>query len=115
VGALNDAISPEEPAEGYFLDVRFKGVERSNANEERPSTNVIEYSAAPGAGNRVKYNYKYEYRPPGRADAGARRGGDAAPVRSARPGYVAGLGARRRRQSVVRRGRVLHRLQQSEP
>ena len=64
VGALNDAIAPEEPAEGYFLDVRFKGVERSNANEERPSTNVVEYSAAPGAGNRVKYNYKYEYRPP---------------------------------------------------
>ncbi|HAJ35943.1 MAG TPA: hypothetical protein DCL15_09640 [Chloroflexi bacterium] len=64
VGALNDPVSPEEPAEGYFLDVRFKGVERPNANPERPSTNVIEYSAAPGAGNRVKYNYKYEYRPP---------------------------------------------------
>lgn len=64
VGALNDALRPEEPVEGYSLEVRFKGFDRPNTNTERASTNVIEYSAAPGAGNRVKYNYKYEYRPP---------------------------------------------------
>ncbi|HQY90849.1 SH3 domain-containing protein [Caldilinea sp.] len=64
VGALNDTLQPEEPVEGYFLDVRFKGVERPNTNTDRPSTNVIQYSAAEGSGNRVKYNYKYEYRPP---------------------------------------------------
>jgi len=64
VGALNDPNRPEEPAEGYFLDVRFRGVERPNTRGERPSSNVIEYSAPPGAGNRVKYNYKYEYTPP---------------------------------------------------
>jgi len=64
VGLLNDATRPEEPVEGYHLEVRFKGVERPSTNEERPSGNMIEYSAAAGAGNRVKYNYKYEYRPP---------------------------------------------------
>lgn len=64
VGVLNDAARPEEPAEGYFLDVRFRGVERPNTRGEQPSTNTIEFSAPPGAGNRVKYNYKYEFRPP---------------------------------------------------
>ena len=64
VGILNDANRPEEPAEGYFLEVRFRGVDRPNTNVERPSTYTFEYSGTPGAGNRVKYNYKYEFRPP---------------------------------------------------
>lgn len=64
VGELNNATKPEEPAEGYFLEVKFNGFDRPNTNTERPSTNTIEFSAPLGAGNRVKYNYKYEYRPP---------------------------------------------------
>lgn len=64
VGVLNDVNQPEEPAEGYHLEVRFRGVDRPNTSVERPSTNRIEYSAPPGAGNRVKYNYKYEFSPP---------------------------------------------------
>jgi hypothetical protein len=39
-------------------------VDRPNTNVERPSTYTFEYSGTPGAGNRVKYNYKYEFRPP---------------------------------------------------
>lgn len=64
VGVLNDVNRPEEPAEGYFLEVRFRGFDRPNTSAERPSTNTIEYSAPLGAGNRVKYNYKYEFSPP---------------------------------------------------
>jgi hypothetical protein len=64
VGALNDVNRPEEPAEGYYLEVRFRGVDRPNTKGERPSTNTIEFSAPLGAGNRVKYNYKYEFSPP---------------------------------------------------
>lgn len=64
VGALNDTNKPEEPAPGYYLDVKFEGVSRPNTNDVKPSANDILYSAPPGSGNRVKYNYKYEYRPP---------------------------------------------------
>jgi hypothetical protein len=64
VGLLNDVNQPEEPAEGYFLEVRFRGVDRPNTRGEQPSTNQIQFSGPPGAGNRVKYNYKYEFSPP---------------------------------------------------
>ena len=64
VGALNDANRPEEPAEGYYLEVRFRGFDRPNTRGEQASTNQIQFSAVPGAGNRVKYNYKYEFSPP---------------------------------------------------
>ncbi|MFO7635262.1 MAG: SH3 domain-containing protein [Caldilinea sp.] len=64
VGVLTDVNQPEEPAEGYSLEVRFRGVDRPNTSTERPSTNTVEFSGPPGAGNRVKYNYKYEFSPP---------------------------------------------------
>jgi hypothetical protein len=54
----------EVPAEGYYLTVKFEGFERPNAAGNVASTNVFESSAAPGSGNRVQYNYKFEYRPP---------------------------------------------------
>lgn len=54
----------EEPAEGYYLTVTFEGVPRPNAVGNVASTHVFEYSAPPGSGNRVLYNYKYEYHPP---------------------------------------------------
>jgi hypothetical protein len=58
-------VSPlEEPAEGYFLTVKFEGFVRPNAIGNVASKDVFEFSAPPGSGNRVLYNYKYEYRPP---------------------------------------------------
>lgn len=54
----------EEPAEGYSLAVSFEGVPRPNAVGDVASKDVFEFSAPPGSGNRVQYNYKYEYRPP---------------------------------------------------
>lgn len=58
-------VSPfEQPLEGYYVTVMFEGFERPNALGPVPSSNVFEFSAPPGSGNRVQYNYKYEYRPP---------------------------------------------------
>ncbi|MEX1020352.1 MAG: hypothetical protein WDZ49_11885 [Litorilinea sp.] len=58
----------EVPAEGYRLMVQFEGVERPNANAGATSTNAFEFSAPPGFGNRVQYNYKYEWFPPNPAN-----------------------------------------------
>lgn len=60
VGPLNNN---EVPAEGYFLEVEFEGFDRPSRYEEEPSRDVFEFSAPPGAGNRVQYNLKYEYHP----------------------------------------------------
>lgn len=58
-------VSPyEQPAQGYYLTVLFEGFERPNALGPNASRNVFEFSAPPGSGNRVQYNYKYEFRPP---------------------------------------------------
>lgn len=58
-------VSPyEQPLPDYYLTVKFEGFERPNAIGHVGSTEVFEYSAPPGSGNRVQYNYKYEYRPP---------------------------------------------------
>lgn len=54
----------EEPAAGYFLTVTFEGVPRPNSIGPVASRDVFEFSAPQGSGNRVQYNYKYEYRPP---------------------------------------------------
>jgi hypothetical protein len=54
----------EQPLENYFLVVKFEGFERPNALGHVGSKNVFEFSAPPGSGNRVQYNYKYEYHPP---------------------------------------------------
>jgi hypothetical protein len=54
----------EQPLAGYYLTVNFEGFERPNALGPVPSKDVFEFSAPPGSGNRVQYNYKYEYRPP---------------------------------------------------
>jgi hypothetical protein len=54
----------EQPLENQSLVVKFEGFERPNALGPVTSTGVFEYSAPPGSGNRVQYNYKYEYRPP---------------------------------------------------
>jgi hypothetical protein len=55
---------PEEPLAGYCVDVKFENIDRPNTNVDAPSRAAIDYSAPLGAGNRVKYNYKYEYLPP---------------------------------------------------
>ncbi len=54
----------EVPAEGYLIKVLFEGFERAPTNGVSPSANDFEFSAPPGAGNRVQYNWKYEYTPP---------------------------------------------------
>lgn len=54
----------EVPAAGYCVDVKFEGFDRPNTNVDKASTDAFEFSAPPGAGNRVEYNYKYEYTPP---------------------------------------------------
>ena len=59
-----DPNAEEDPAAGYYLHVLFDGFERPGTNERRPSREEFEFSASPGAGNRVEYNLKYEYRPP---------------------------------------------------
>ena len=58
-------VSPfEQPLPDYYLTVLFEGFERPNALGKVASRDVFEFSAPPGSGNRVQYNYKYEYRPP---------------------------------------------------
>jgi hypothetical protein len=54
----------EQPAPGYCLEVKFEGFGRTATNAKQPSTDAFEWSAPPGAGNRVQYNLKYEYLPP---------------------------------------------------
>lgn len=71
-------IEPGEPipankevaAEGYFLQVTFNGSPRPGTNDLKPSTGGIYFdcSAPKGAGNRIEYNIKYEYRVPDRID-----------------------------------------------
>ncbi|MBX3051004.1 MAG: hypothetical protein KF753_06005 [Caldilineaceae bacterium] len=56
-----DAV-PDDAAPGYFLEVQFQGFDRPNTNVELPSFDHFEWSAPPGGGNSVLYNYKYEYR-----------------------------------------------------
>jgi hypothetical protein len=57
-------VPEADPAEGYFLEVLFEGVDRPQTNVVQPSFDHFEWSAPPGAGNRVEYNFKYEYTPP---------------------------------------------------
>ena len=58
-------VSPyEQPLADHFLTVKFEGFERPNALGQVASKDVFEFSAPPGSGNRIQYNYKYEYRPP---------------------------------------------------
>jgi hypothetical protein len=54
----------EVPAAGYRLMVLFDGAERPNARQGSVSAEEFEFSATPGSGNRVEYNYKYEWFPP---------------------------------------------------
>ena len=51
---------------GYHLNVTFQEYGRPNTKGEQPSTDFFDYSVPPGtgSGNRVKFNYKFEYRPP---------------------------------------------------
>jgi hypothetical protein len=57
-------VPEADPAQGYFLEVLFEGVDRPQTNVVEPSYDRFEWSAPPGAGNRVEYNYKYEFTPP---------------------------------------------------
>ena len=76
-GKLYVGVSPyEDPAPGYYLTVQFEGFVRPNSAGNIASTDTFEYSAPPGSGSRVLYNYKYEYRPPDPATVG----GDATPL-----------------------------------
>ncbi len=54
----------EEAAEGYLIKVLFEGFERPPTNGQQASRPDFDFSASPGAGNRVSYNLKYEYTPP---------------------------------------------------
>ena len=54
----------EQPAAGHYITVLFEGFERPNAVGHVASGDTFEFSAPPGFGNRVSYNYKYEYYPP---------------------------------------------------
>ena len=76
-GKIYVGVSPyEDPAPGYYLTVLFEGFERPNSAGNIASTDTFEYSAPPGSGSRVLYNYKYEYRPPDPRTVG----GDATPL-----------------------------------
>ena len=54
----------EEAAPNHYLTVTFEGFQRPNHLGNIPSADHLDYSAPPGSGNRVLYNYKYEYHPP---------------------------------------------------
>ena len=76
-GKIYVGVSPyEDPAPGYYLTVQFEGFERPNSAGNIASTDTFEFSAPPGSGSRVLYNYKYEYRPPDPRTIG----GDATPL-----------------------------------
>ncbi len=62
-----------EPLSGYYVDVFWRNrddqsgfVGRDTTDVERPSADEYQYSVPAGtaSGNRVEYNYKYEYYPP---------------------------------------------------
>ena len=59
-----DPQKTPDPAAGYYLQVLYEGFERPPTNDVRPSAESFFESAPAGAGNRVVYNYKYEYTPP---------------------------------------------------
>jgi hypothetical protein len=61
------------PLAGYHLKVLFRNradgsafEDRPNTRGEQPSSDVLEFNVPPGsgAGNRVEYNYKFEFLPP---------------------------------------------------
>jgi hypothetical protein len=56
----------EAPADGYYLKVTFDSFDRPATNDIKPSSGGAYFncSAPSGAGNRVEFNYKYEYRVP---------------------------------------------------
>jgi hypothetical protein len=66
-----------EPLAGYYLRVEFRNREdestfdeRPNTKGERPSSDRYEFNGPPGtaSGNRVEYNYKYEFLAPNPSD-----------------------------------------------
>lgn len=59
-----DPQKTPDPAAGYYLRVLYEGFERPATNDVKPSADAFFESAPPGAGNRVVFNYKYEYTPP---------------------------------------------------
>lgn len=65
------------PLPGYFLHVQFRNrvdgstfETRPNTRGEAPSTDFFEYNVppGPGSGNRVQFNYKFEFMPPNPKD-----------------------------------------------
>jgi len=54
----------EEAAANHYVTVLFEGFARPNQVGNEPSAGRFDFSAPPGSGNRVAYNYKYEYHPP---------------------------------------------------
>lgn len=66
------------PLPGYSLAVKFRNradnsafETRPNTKGEQPSTDFFEFNVPPGtaSGNRVEYNYKFEYLPPNPKDS----------------------------------------------
>jgi hypothetical protein len=61
------------PLPGYFVEVLFRNrtdgssfEDRPNTRGEAPSTDTFEFNVppGPGSGNRVQFNYKFEFLPP---------------------------------------------------
>jgi hypothetical protein len=93
IGLLPGANVPEaDPAEGYFLEVLFEGVDRPPTNVLQPSFDHFEFSAPPGAGNRVEYNFKYEYTPPNPDDLARCQGPGTPPAECANRRVLLGEG-----------------------
>jgi uncharacterized protein YraI len=73
VKVFADAGGAQAPLPGYFLKVEFRNradnsafESRPNTRGEAPSTDFFEYNVppGPGSGNRVQFNYKFEFLPP---------------------------------------------------
>jgi hypothetical protein len=73
VKVFSGAGGGQTPLPGYFLKVLFRNradgstfESRPNTKGEAPSKDTFEYNVppGPGSGNRVQFNYKYEFLPP---------------------------------------------------
>jgi hypothetical protein len=73
VKVFTGPITDPQPLPGYFLNVEFRWRDeaaswdsRPNTRGEAPSQDFFDFSAPPGpaGGNRVQFNYKYEFLPP---------------------------------------------------
>jgi hypothetical protein len=73
IWAKISAAGGQVPLPGYYVKVLFRNradgssfEDRPNTKGEAPSTDFFEYNVppGPGSGNRVQFNYKFEFLPP---------------------------------------------------